>query len=109
MQIPSEKKWKKISELVKQLNNEWNMLSVTDMVYNHTANDSQWLMDHPECAYNLANSPHLKPAYLLDRIIYYTSLKVASHALEKSDGIPARIRNQQHLDVSTSTVTVAWS
>lgn len=27
---------------------EYGLLSLTDVVLNHTANDSPWLMDHPE-------------------------------------------------------------
>ena len=42
------------------------MLSIVDVVWNHTAFDTPWLMQHPEVGYNLVNSPHLRPAYALD-------------------------------------------
>ncbi len=41
------------------------MLSMTDLVWNHTADNSPWLKDHPEAGYNLNNSPHLKAAFAL--------------------------------------------
>jgi len=72
---------------------------MTDMVYNHTADDSEWLPDHPDSAYNLQNSPHLKPAYLVDRLLYYVSRDI-SHSKLESHGIPADINNEDHLNVS---------
>ena len=83
------------------MNEEWNMLSVTDMVYNHTANDSTWLLDHPESAYNLYNSPHLKPAYLLDRLVYHVSRKISSSSshLAQTAGIPATISSDGDIEV----------
>lgn len=59
-----------LGQLVAKMKNEWEVLSLTDVVFNHTANESPWIQQHPECAFNLVNSPHLKPAYLLDRIIW---------------------------------------
>lgn len=82
--------FKDVENLVSKVNREWKMLSMTDLVYNHTANNSDWLFEHPECGYNLENAPHLKPAYLLDRI--FTSIIKSKilyvltycHALESS-------------------------
>jgi glycogen debranching enzyme len=50
------------------------MFSITDLVYNHAANDCVLLRDHPESAYNLISSPHLKPAVLLDSILMQFSI-----------------------------------
>ena len=55
-----------VKQLVDNMSKQWNMTSITDVVWNHTAYDSPWLPDHPDAAYNLVNSPHLRPAYALD-------------------------------------------
>jgi glycogen debranching enzyme len=85
--------------LVEKMKKEWNMLSLTDLVFNHTANESPWIQDHPECVYNLVNSPHLKPAYLLDRILWHFSEEVSLGKWAER-GIPAALREEHHLDVS---------
>lgn len=36
---------------------------------NHTANNSYWLLDHPEAAYNTDDCPHLVSAFVLDKAI----------------------------------------
>jgi glycogen debranching enzyme len=77
---------------------EWNMLSLTDLVFNHTANESPWLLEHPECSYNMINSPHLKPAYLVDRILWHFSLEVSEGKWD-SNGVPAELKTEAQLQV----------
>lgn len=38
----------RVKELLKTAKSEYGLLSLTDVVLNHTANDSPWLVDHPE-------------------------------------------------------------
>ena len=38
----------KVEETLKLARDEYGLLSMTDIVLNHTANDSPWLLDHPE-------------------------------------------------------------
>ncbi|KAI3406672.2 GDB1 [Candida oxycetoniae] len=46
--------------------NDNELLSVTDVVWNHTANNSEWLKDSPESGYNQDTAPHLTAAIELD-------------------------------------------
>ncbi|KAG8132646.1 hypothetical protein E2320_010492 [Naja naja] len=89
--------WNEMGKLVEKMKNEWNMLCITDVVYNHTAANSEWLTQHPECAYNLINSPHLKPAWLLDRALWHFTCKVAGGKYSDK-GLPPLIENDQHLN-----------
>ncbi|KAK8021043.1 glycogen debranching enzyme [Apiospora arundinis] len=53
-------------KMVSSLEKNHSLLSLTDIVLNHTAHNSQWLMEHPEAGYNLTTAPWLESAYLLD-------------------------------------------
>jgi glycogen debranching enzyme len=82
----------------KKLLIQWQIYSVTDLVYNHAADDCALLRDHPEAAYNLVNSPHLKPAVLLDSIFMQFTVD-ASEGKLLSKGIPPEIK-EHHLQVN---------
>lgn len=88
-----------VEKLVNEMVRNWKILSMTDLVLNHTANDSPWLREHPECGYNLVNSPHLRPAYLVDRILLHFSVDVGDGKYE-SRGIPEIVDHMEHLEVT---------
>ncbi|KAF7653347.1 hypothetical protein LDENG_00084160 [Lucifuga dentata] len=89
--------WVDMGALVEKLRTEWNMLCITDVVYNHTAANSVWIREHPECSYNLVNSPHLRPAWVLDRAIWHLTTRVADGRYA-AKGLPADITNESHLN-----------
>ncbi|XP_063282212.1 glycogen debranching enzyme [Pelobates fuscus] len=89
--------WSDVGKLVDKMRREWNMLSITDVVYNHTAANSKWIQQHPECAYNLVNSPHLKPAWLLDQALWHLTCDVAQGKYA-ARGLPALIETEQQLN-----------
>ncbi|XP_071756275.1 glycogen debranching enzyme-like [Centroberyx gerrardi] len=88
--------WMDIGNLVEKMRKDWNMVCITDVVYNHTAVNSKWIRLHPECGYNLVNSPHLKPAWVLDRALWHLSCEVADGKYLEQ-GVPALIQNEQHI------------
>uniref|UniRef100_A0A3P9IX22 Glycogen debranching enzyme n=1 Tax=Oryzias latipes TaxID=8090 RepID=A0A3P9IX22_ORYLA len=89
--------WEDVGALVEKLRTEWNMLCITDVVYNHTAANSEWIKEHPECGYNLLNSPHLRPAWVLDRALWHLTTEVAEGRY-KDRGLPADITDESHLN-----------
>jgi len=90
-----------VSQLVEWMRTQWNMLSITDIVLNHTANESPWLRSHPECAYNCLSSPWLRPAYLLDRLIRHLSGDIIDDRW-KSKGLDIEINSEEHLKIIRS-------
>lgn len=83
---------RQLSECLHQLQEKWGILSLTDVVWNHTAHDSPWLRDHPEAGYNIINSPHLEPALELDSAL----LKLSDSLVEK--GLPNSLESDVDLD-----------
>lgn len=48
---------------------EYGLLGIVDIVLNHTASNSSWLIEHPEAAYNTDDCPNLYPAWLFDKAL----------------------------------------
>ncbi len=90
-------KFDDVDSLVKKMQTKWNVLSLTDVVWNHTANNTDWLQHHPEAAYNLENSPHLRPAFLLDRALWYFNKEISQGKWNK-EGLPSFIAHESHLE-----------
>lgn len=58
-----------LKEKVDYCRKEFGVLGIIDIVLNHTADNSPWLLEHPESAYNTKDCPHLYSAYVLDRAL----------------------------------------
>lgn len=70
-----------LAKIISHLLKQWKMTSVTDIVLNHTANETPWLLENPDVAYNLINSPHLKAPFLFDRALYQVTVDIESGKL----------------------------
>lgn len=77
---------------------EWKVLSICDIVLNHTANESPWLQEHPECTYNMETAPHILPAALLDAHLHLLTMDVSAGKL-KPHGIPSEVYLPEHINV----------
>ncbi|KYR02849.1 glycogen debranching enzyme [Tieghemostelium lacteum] len=58
-----------VKDFIIGIEKKYNVLSMIDLVWNHTAHNSKWLTEHPDAGYNTDNSPHLKSAVLLDQAL----------------------------------------
>ncbi|KAI8065248.1 glycogen debranching enzyme [Gongronella butleri] len=71
-----------VKHLLTRMYDHYDMLALSDVVWNHTSHDSPFLLEHPEAGYNLVNSPHLVPAYELDTALVELSGQLAQHGLK---------------------------
>jgi glycogen debranching enzyme len=90
--LPETEKMSILSKEISRLEHDEGILSITDIVWNHTACNSSWLLEHPESGYNLENSPHLRPAYELDEAILQFSKEIENYKLKP------KISNEEDLD-----------
>ena len=89
-----ESSFLEVQKLVKEIHREWGLLSIVDVVWNHTSFDTPWLIQHPEAGYNLVNSPHLRPAYALDVTLAQFSHELAEGKWE-GRGLQPEVRSEQ--------------
>ncbi|KAH8703379.1 putative glycogen debranching enzyme Gdb1 [Talaromyces proteolyticus] len=82
---------KDVAALVENMENEYGLLALTDVVWNHTANNSKWLEAHPEAGYNVETAPWLEAALDLD-----TAFLKYSDELETL-GLPTEFHNVDDL------------
>ena len=67
--LSEEEKEKMMKEQLDKGREEYGIGSLVDIVLNHASDNSEWLRDHPECGYNLENTPWLNCAYEFDKIL----------------------------------------
>lgn len=79
--------------ILKVMNEKYEIFGMTDIVWNHTACDSDWLIEHPEAGFNLENSSHLKVAFDLDESI----LSFSSVLTTSVYGISGELKNETDL------------
>ncbi|KAI6785469.1 Glycogen debranching enzyme-like protein [Emericellopsis cladophorae] len=82
---------KDVARMIESLEKDYSLLSLTDIVLNHTANNTKWLEEHPEAGYNLTTAPWLESAFELD-----TAFLELSANLEKL-GLPTELKSTDDL------------
>ncbi|EHY51845.1 Glycogen debranching enzyme [Exophiala dermatitidis] len=83
---------KDVAKMVKSMEEEHELLGLTDVVFNHTANNSQWLEEHPEAGYNVVTAPWLQSALEMDDALLEYSAQL------ESLGLPTTFNNINDLD-----------
>ncbi|KAF8308227.1 glycoside hydrolase family 13 protein [Clavulina sp. PMI_390] len=83
---------KLIQDKLKVCKDEYGLMSLTDVVLNHTANNCSWLVDHPEAGFSVHNSPHLAPALELDTAMLEFSASLSAK------GLPTQVTSADDLD-----------
>jgi hypothetical protein len=78
----------KLRSVIESCSRSLRMTFVTDIVLNHVALDSPFLIQHPESAYNLNNSPHLNAAAALDASLHSFAQRVLDAEFVGSGLIP---------------------
>jgi glycogen debranching enzyme len=85
-----------VGKVIKKLRDEWGMASICDIVLNHTGNESEWLLDHPEATYSCFTCPHLRPAFMLDAMLAKVGEDIQKGVLEMC-GVPSVIDLENHI------------
>ena len=80
-----------VEDMIAKMESEHGLLAMTDVVLNHTANNSKWLEEHPEAGYNINTAPHLRSAYELDSALLMFSSEL------KSRGLPTTLHSVDDL------------
>lgn len=82
-----------MEEVLGLARDRYGLLHLTDVVLNHTANNSVWLEEHPEAGYSPLKFPHLVPALELDDAIIEFSGSLKDH------GLPTEVTSMDDLEL----------
>ena len=83
---------KDIAAMIRKMETEYNLLGMTDVVWNHTANNSKWLEEHPEAGYNIETAPWLESALELDSALLQFGEELQNY------GLPTTLQSTSDLD-----------
>lgn len=82
---------KDVAQMISKMEKEYGLLGLTDVVWNHTANNSKWLEEHPEAGYNIETAPWLESALELDNALLEFGEELGKY------GLPTTLRNEDDL------------
>ncbi|KAL8727099.1 MAG: hypothetical protein Q9166_006286 [cf. Caloplaca sp. 2 TL-2023] len=80
-----------LAAMIKSMEKNHGLLGLTDVVWNHTANNSKWLEAHPEAGYNLETAPWLEAALELDNALLQYGTDLAKY------GLPTELKSADDL------------
>ncbi|KAJ5607826.1 hypothetical protein N7537_004445 [Penicillium hordei] len=80
-----------VTSLVAKMEKDYGLLTLTDVVWNHTAHNSKWLEEHPESGYSVETAPWLEAALELDSAL----LKFGDSL--QDIGLPTEFKNEEDL------------
>ncbi|KAL9030239.1 MAG: hypothetical protein Q9196_001617 [Gyalolechia fulgens] len=80
-----------VAAMIKSMEHNHGLLGLTDVVWNHTANNSKWLEEHPEAGYNLETAPWLEAALELDNALLQYGTDLAKY------GLPTELKSADDL------------
>ena len=83
---------KDVAVMIAKMEKDFGLLGMTDIVLNHTANNSHWLQDHPDAGYNIKTAPWLEAAEELDLALLNFGKKLASL------GLPTELKSEYDLN-----------
>lgn len=81
-----------VATMIATMEKEHDLLGLTDVVWNHTANNSKWLEEHPEAGYNIKTAPWLESALALDDALLKFGNELESY------GLPTTLANVDDLN-----------
>lgn len=90
--LSAKQKDDKMESALKQIKKDYGTLAIADVVWNHTAHNSDWLLDHPEAGFSPATAPHLTSAVELDSALLNFSATMSKR------GLPTKLTTGADLD-----------
>ncbi|KAI4130739.1 MAG: hypothetical protein LQ338_001575 [Usnochroma carphineum] len=70
-----------VATMIDSMEKNHGLLGLTDVVWNHTADNSRWLEEHPEAGYNIETAPWLEAALELDNALLQYGTDLAKYDL----------------------------
>lgn len=85
-------------DFIHKLMKKYHLLSLTDVVWNHTADNSEWIREFPDVGYNQETAPHLIAAMELEKKLLEFSDQLADYNL------PTDIKSTDDLEAIVSGI-----
>lgn len=76
-----------LKQIFVELKQKYNVMFMTDIVMNHCADESTWILKERNCYYTSLNTPHLGIAYNLDIALYHLSVNFQQMGITPSRSI----------------------
>ena len=69
LRLRKNQRIQQLSNIIQNLNTKYKMGCITDVILNQASTESDWILEHSDCTYNLENTPWLNVSFELDKIL----------------------------------------